>query len=697
MNSPFISRTRFKFIRLFVLVFVTFVASFVFATTTHAQERSYHFKEIDVNIDVNEDSTMDVNEKLTYTFNGKYHAVVRSILLDDDENVQACKNNPALQCGGFEYIKINSVKGQQKELSPAKSGDTRVNSEGRTVADPEFYIVQIDNKGGNRYMNVTWVFSEPGINFDNQLLEFEIDYTVFGSLGYFDDYDLFYWNAIFHERDTGVRDAFVTINSPQPITANSDNFSTPGTPSSKYTIDYSNAGKSMTIHSRLLLPYEGMTILLKYPKGVIQEYATLNLDLNPETQDVLIDKSIFLEDIDDRIAGIPPGTHEFTFSAKDREPQTFTLDFEPGEQVDYVVNLGLTRAAMVKLFLQIFLNIAGLLLLPIGVFMVYRLWRTRGRDKIEHKVTVPEYNIPDGIKPFALGSIKDERVDMVDITATIIDLAYRGFIKIKEYGSAEVLGIKIKQPEFEFTVVKQFVDLTEPESKIVEGIFEGKDRVTTEDLKNKFYKKIPGIQSKIYNYLASEKYFTENPNDVRTRYMTYAVALIVIGLGGIFSSFILPFFVGFGVSMLITGVFLAIFSRYMPAKTEAGSKLFHKILGFKMYLETAEKYRVQNLTPEMFEKFLSYAIVFGIEKQWAEKFKDIYKGKPSWYEGRDPDVFTTIYLANALSRFNTTTAQAMSTAPSSSGSSTGGGWSGGSGFSGGFSGGGGGGGGGGAW
>jgi len=126
--------------------------------------------------------------------------------------------------------------------------------------------------------------------------------------------------------------------------------------------------------------------------------------------------------------------------------------------------------------------------------------------------------------------------------------------------------------------------------------------------------------------------------------------------------------------------------------------MFDEILGFKMYMDTAERYRVQNLTPETFEKFLSYAIVFGIEKQWAEKFKDIYKGQPDWYEG-DLGTWNSIRLANSLAHFRSTTTSSMVSRPSSSSSSgwSGGGWSGGGGFSGGFSGGGGGGGGGGAW
>jgi uncharacterized membrane protein YgcG len=230
----------------------------------------------------------------------------------------------------------------------------------------------------------------------------------------------------------------------------------------------------------------------------------------------------------------------------------------------------------------------------------------------------------------------------------------------------------------------------------MDALFGTKDRITTNDLKNKFYTRLPGIKKKIYEELVTVKYFDEKPDSVRTKFIGIGFLMIIIGVGLIVASSILPIFLGLAMSLGTLGIVLLIISKHMPSKTELGSKIFHKVLGFKMYMETAEKYRVQNLTPETFEKFLPYAIVFGIEKQWAEKFKDIYKGTPDWYEG-DISTFNTIYLVNSLSTFNTTTASAMTVSPSSSGTASGGGWSGGGGLSGGFSGGGGGGGGGGAW
>lgn len=59
-------------------------------------------------------------------------------------------------------------------------------------------------------------------------------------------------------------------------------------------------------------------------------------------------------------------------------------------------------------------------------------------------------------------------------------------------------------------------------------------------------------------------------------------------------------------------------TMYTPRHNTKGALLTEKWLGFKLYLETAERYRMQNLTPEIFEKYLPYAMIFGVEKKWAK-------------------------------------------------------------------------------
>jgi uncharacterized membrane protein len=135
------------------------------------------------------------------------------------------------------------------------------------------------------------------------------------------------------------------------------------------------------------------------------------------------------------------------------------------------------------------------------------------------------------------------------------------------------------------------------------------------------------------------------------------------------------------------------YMRFEARLSKEGAILKDDWLGFKLYLETAEKYRMQNLTPETFEKYLPYAIIFGVEKQWGKAFEGITIQPPSWYGSSSGFAsvsngggnFSSSFSAGA---FSTSFASSFSSAFSSSG---GGGASGGGGGAGGGGGGGGGG------
>ena len=109
-------------------------------------------------------------------------------------------------------------------------------------------------------------------------------------------------------------------------------------------------------------------------------------------------------------------------------------------------------------------------------------------------------------------------------------------------------------------------------------------------------------------------------------------------------------------------------------------------------MDIAEKDRINfhnapEKKPEVFEKFLPYAMVFGVEKAWAKEFEGIYTEPPKWYKDNNMSTFNTIIFANSLHSFANYSNNAISSTPGK-GSGSGGG---------GFSGGGGGGGGGGSW
>lgn len=319
--------------------------------------------------------------------------------------------------------------------------------------------------------------------------------------------------------------------------------------------------------------------------------------------------------------------------------------------------------------------------LLVGVVLLWYWWK-HGRDESGRKTIVPEYDAPKDLGPMQMGTLVDGKVHPRDISAGVVSLAVKGYLKIKEEEKQKIIG---KKTEFSFDKLKDADEKTDPiEKELLSGIFGKKDHVKLDDLKNSFYKTKNEIQRRLYKDMAGKKYFVKNPNTVRTTF-------VVIGMVCIFSSFMIGVFgLPYVASMILTGVLFLGFSIIMPKKTKEGTLAYEHAQGFKMFLERAEKYRIQwQERQNMFEDYLPYAMVFGVADKWVKAFGDKLGQAPDWYEG-DVSRFNAATFASSLNSF--TNNMNSTTRPPSSGAAGGS-----SGFSGGFSGGGFGGGGGGSW
>jgi len=335
------------------------------------------------------------------------------------------------------------------------------------------------------------------------------------------------------------------------------------------------------------------------------------------------------------------------------------------------------------------------LALPIPVLLgMLFLWSRRGRDPRQLPVSV-QYEPPPGLTPAEAGTLTDESADMRDITATIVDLAVRGQLKIEEREESKLFGL-VKDKEFVFhrTAPKApQLPLQPYESKVLEGIFQdGAREVELSDLKNEFYKHLGDIKSGIMNRLVQQRLYAKRPDHVRGRWIGLGVALgLIIAMGGgalASGTGLAP--VSFVVAGIAIGLIVIIVGYHMPARTVAGARTLEKVLGFAEFLERVDKERFETVvkTPEMFERYLPYAMAFGVEKKWAAAFRDIYLEPPTWYAGSSMHGFNASVFSSRLSAMSTQAGSTMSSSPRSSS---------GSGFSGGSSGGGGGGGGGGGF
>jgi uncharacterized membrane protein len=145
------------------------------------------------------------------------------------------------------------------------------------------------------------------------------------------------------------------------------------------------------------------------------------------------------------------------------------------------------------------------------------------------------------------------------------------------------------------------------------------------------------------------------------------------------------------VSAIVAGaasaIIIAAFGWHMPARTLQGTREYEKILGFQEFLSRVEGDRLERVvtTPEMFEKFLPFAMALGVEASWAKAFEGIARQPPEWYTGAAGlHTFRASTFTSDLGRMSASAASVMASAPrSSGGSGFGGGGSSGGGFGGG--------------
>ena len=370
----------------------------------------------------------------------------------------------------------------------------------------------------------------------------------------------------------------------------------------------------------------------------------------------------------------------------------FTHDrLKAGEGLTVVV--GFPKGLVVKPFVfQLAIDILKdnwVLAIPFITFIVlFYLWFTRGRDPKGRGTIIAQYQAPNDLTPAEVGTIIDEKAHKHDISAEIINLAIKEYLKINRIEGKGIL----KSDDYELYKLKEGDDIINKfESKLFKALFSSDKKVIKlSDLKNKFYKDLEKIKKEIYQSTVTKKYFLKNPNKVRGAYLGVGIVILVL------SWFSGPIYSWFGViSLAISGLLVIIFSFFMPRKTRQGVLAKEHILGLKQYLTVAEKDRIKfhnapEKNPDHFEKLLPYAMVLGVEQDWAKQFEGIYDKQPDWYNDSSGAHFSAFALASSLNSFQTKANTILASRPSSASSS-------GSGFSGGFSGGGFGGGGGGSW
>lgn len=314
--------------------------------------------------------------------------------------------------------------------------------------------------------------------------------------------------------------------------------------------------------------------------------------------------------------------------------------------------------------------------------IVALIWRKFGKDKKVIKIV--EFYPPEGMSSADVaywykGMLKNE--DMIPL---LIELANEGYVAITESKNNQYYD----GTDYVIERRRTYNGPDENKKIFFDGLFEsGKPRITNADLENVFYKHLNSIAAN-YNTISNRtKVFSNKSLIMRIVCWVLIVACFVaevfifkgtFGTGEQYAVFI-------GSIAVLIAAF--IFSFFVRKRTDKGHEILQKIEGFKLFLETAEKDRLEQLVfddPKYFYDILPYAYVLGVSDAWVKKFEDIAVEPPEWYNGTGS--FNTFVMWHFMSSTMHSASQAMTSAPQTS-----------SGGGGGFSGGGSGGGGGGSW
>jgi uncharacterized membrane protein YgcG len=461
-------------------------------------------------------------------------------------------------------------------------------------------------------------------NADDSTRTISIHYTVSDAIKFFDDHDEFYWNVTGDEWSIPIESAGAHIVFPEGTSNLRAKAFTGAYRSTVRDAIVEISGTGVDVQTRDPLPmHEGLTVSVAFDKGAVREPTALS-------------------------------------------------------------RLSRILRSNWPLFLPI-----------LAFFVMFWWWWTHGRDPRLRPIAA-QYQPPDNLTPGEVGTLIDNSVDMRDITASIVDLAVRGYLTIEEKQKDHLLGLTHSK-DYVFHLKKgagEWNSLKPHEKSLIGGLFTlGKagDSVSLDDLHNTFYTNIPDIRNQIFASLMGNSYYTHRPDTVRAAYIGFGVVagVILIG-GGVWLSnhsgmAPLPFIV----AGLLTGAIICGFGWFMPARTQAGARALEGALGFEDFLVHVESDRFNRTikTPEMFEKFLPFAMALGVEKNWSKAFQGIYTQPPEWYQGSYGPNFYPYMFANDLNSMSSMAGSVMTSAPRSAEgsafSSDGGGGSEGGGFGGG--------------
>jgi uncharacterized membrane protein YgcG len=512
-----------------------------------------------------------------------------------------------------------------------------------------------------------------------------IHYVTTGQLGFFDGYDELYWNVTGNGWVFPIDSAEARIRLPEGVPFGPERafYTGPQGSTASNAAVVSEAPGTITIRTTAPLgSYEGLTVAVRWPKGMVAE---------------------------------PPRPSAARLAVQDEAPR------------------------------------AGALLALLALFGYYFIaWKRAGRGPRAGTV-VPLFSPPDGLSAAAMRYVKRMGYDDRCFAAAIVECGVHRELKVVE--TEEGL---LKRTKTTLVRTAGNGGLGRAETRMIGALFAGSNSIEMDDANHVRFGAARDALKKELDDAYANGMFVRNLgwaffglamlvaamlvvavaiawSDFYTTLAERAVPLIGLGLMVVAGAILLQRRKGWQWGALVAalliggiGFFGLAFVRlaqveeattylwmlapllalpliisaffWMSAPTREGRAVMDRIAGFEHYLSIAEEDRLEALhppekTPELFERYLPYAIALGVENHWADRFADILAaaaadpanqgGTLGWYSGSHSAWSNPSRFAGAMGASLASSVSSASTAPGSSSGSGGGGSSGGGGGGGG--------------
>ena len=665
--------------------------------------RDYVIDKYDINIIVNENNTFDITETITAYFNVSKHGIFRTIPLKNTiVRLDGTTSTNRTQVSNI------SVDNEYKKIRQNGNYKLQIGSKDHTLIGEQKYVIKYTYNLGKDPMN---------------------------------NYDELYYNIIGNEWDTVIGNITFSITMPKDFDSSKLGFSsgTKGSIDSSKVIYNVNGNKITGTYNGILDVGEALTVRCELPEGY---FVDAKLDINKIDYLMFFVPIIFLvisillwyifgrdDQIIETIEFYPPeGLNSldvgFLYKGKAENKDVTSL-------LIYLANKGYLEISNKKIELnadKINLN-------------------QESRNNANKKIMILQNKINE-LKESNPSSPKIKYYEnMLDIYKNI-DTP----ISYEQYGLKSSINNINRKNKFLIRKLKDYDGTNLHEQWFMEGLFEyNRKEVTDSMLYNNFYITNNRILNTINNEQNKNKVFEKSSLNKKIFIIlmiiasyclitippiftygdqeTLIFALVFPGIGftallgmlfgdtpisvKIFGLFwglgfggmpwlvmVLPalmqdmsYLICYIIGLLCIGVMILVI-KYLPKRTKYGNEMLGKLKGFKNFLETVEKEKLESLVmenPNYFYDILPYTYVLGVSDKWIKKFESISLQAPSWYDSSNS------FDISSFNRFiNSTMTSAQGAMTSSPSSSSGGSSSGGS-SGGGSSGGGSGGGGGGSW